>query len=172
MHFIDLFLGALLVYGVVRGIWNGFFVELASLLSLLIGIWVAIKFSHVLAGFVTSVSSNAQSVKLLAFALTFILVVIGISLLAKFFTTIASFAGLGLFNKLLGGVFGLLKMTLIISISLNLFAKLNQNNLLLAQETTGKSLFYNPIRNTAALFYPTLERWFIEWKQDEATSAP
>lgn len=163
MVFIDFLLGGLLLYGLLRGIWNGFFIELASLLSLLIGIWAAIHFSH-LAGSVISdyVSWNPTTVQIVAFGLTFVLILIGISLLAKVFTKLASFAGLGLFNKLLGGLFGLLKMTLIISISLNLFAKWNGDGRLLSIEKTEKSIFYNPILNTASVIYPSIEEWFSE----------
>jgi membrane protein required for colicin V production len=165
LEFLDLFLGALLVYGFVRGIWNGFFVEFASLVSLVIGIWIAIKFSHVVRAIIEGhVSWNPRTVQIFAFALTFILVVAGITILAKVFTTVASFAGLGLFNKLFGGFFGVLKMTLIISISLNLFAKINSDNDLLSEEKQQNSLFYNPIRKTAAFLYPSLEEWFTEIK--------
>lgn len=167
MVFIDFLLGGLLVYGLVRGIWNGFFVELASLLSLLIGIWAAIKFSHLMQSLISGhVAWHPKTIQIVAFALTFVLVVVGISLLAKVFTSIANFAGLGIFNKILGGFFGLLKMTLIISISLNLFAKLTDYGLI-EKETGDASLFYNPIRKTAALVYPSLEEAFADLRKDE-----
>lgn len=171
MAFIDLVLGGLLAYGIIRGIWNGFFVEFASLISLLIGIWAAIKFSYFFGAIIeTHVSWNPRTIQITAFALTFIAVVIAITLLAKVFTTVVSFAGLGLFNKLLGGIFGLVKMTLIISVMLNLFAKMNSGNFLISEETAEKSLFYNPIRKTAAVFYPTLEEWFTTAKKEIVTS--
>ena len=163
MVFIDILLGALLVYGVIRGIWNGFFVELASLLSLLVGIWVAFKFSNIMRAIIEGhVSWNPRTIQVVAFALTFIVVVVSISLLAKIFTKLASFAGLGLFNKMAGGVLGLVKMTLIISVTLNLFAEINSGEGLVSHETTKKSFFYNPIRKTAAWIYPSIAEWFSE----------
>ena len=164
--FIDFFLGALLIYGIVRGIWNGFFVEFASLVSLLVGIYAAIKFSYLIRAIIEgNVSWNPKTVQIAAFALTFILVVVGISLLARFLTTAVSFAGLGIVNKIFGGVFGLVKMTLIISISLNLFARLNSGVAIVSEETTEKSMLYNPIRKSAARIFPTLEEWFTELKK-------
>lgn len=166
MEFIDLLLGGLLVYGFIRGIWNGFFVEFASLVSLLIGIWAALKFSHLMRTIIeTHVSWNPKTIQVIAFALTFIAVVVGISLLAKVLTKVVSFAGLGLFNKLLGGFFGILKMILIISVMLNVFVKLNSENTLLSEDTANESIFYNPIRKTAAFIYPSLEEWFEQAKQ-------
>jgi membrane protein required for colicin V production len=158
MVFLDIVLAIFLAYGLIRGIWNGFFCELASMLSLLVGIYAAIKFSAFMREFlIKHVSWNPQNVRIAAFVLTFIVVVIGITLLAKFFTTVANFSGLGLFNKLFGGVIGVIKMALIISIVLNLFAKLNSGEALADKKTTDASLLYNPIRKMAAWFYPSLE---------------
>ncbi|HLA55978.1 MAG TPA: CvpA family protein [Flavobacterium sp.] len=172
MAFLDIVLGILLLYGLIRGIWNGFFVEFASLVSLLVGIYVAIKFSNLTKNIIAPhVSWNPKTIQVVAFALTFILVVIGISLLAKVFTSIANFAGLGIFNKLLGGLFGFVKMVLILSVTLSLFAKINSGNAFAKKETLDKSLFYNPILKTAAWIYPSLESWYADLKP-EAISIP
>ena len=85
MSYLDIFLGGLLIYGFVRGFWNGFFIELASFVSLLLGIYVAIKFSYLMKSIVAShVSWNPKTVQIVAFIITFILVVIGIKFMAKF----------------------------------------------------------------------------------------
>lgn len=163
MGFIDIVLCGLLVYGCIRGLWNGFFIELASFVSLLIGVFLAIKFSYVMQSVLQNhVSWNPKTIQIIAFVLTFIIVVVGISVLAKTFTTVANFAGLGIFNKLLGGFFGVLKMILIVSIMLNLFQKINKNNTFAEKETLDKSLFYYPIQKVAAFIYPSIEDWFDE----------
>ncbi|HLF52363.1 CvpA family protein [Flavobacterium sp.] len=169
MGFLDIILGGLLLYGFIRGIWNGFFVELASLLSLLVGIYVAIKFSHFMKAIVENhVSWNPKTIQITAFVLTFILVVVAITFLAKILTNIASFAFLGWLNKLAGGVFGILKTALIISISLKLFQKINSNNSFAEKETLDNSLFYNPIQKISAVIYPSLEEWFMDLKTNES----
>lgn len=174
MELLDLFLGALLVYGVVRGIWNGFFIELASLLSLLLGIWAAIKFSYVMRSILQDHAEwNPRTIQVIAFVLTFILVVIGITILAKVLSTVVSAAGLGIFNKIFGGVFGMVKMALMISVALNLFGKLNSGVAIVEQQTMDDSLFYNPIQKMAAKLYPTIENWYLSVKTEETpTSTP
>jgi membrane protein required for colicin V production len=91
-------------------------------------------------------------------------VVIGISLLAKFLTKMSNIASLGIVNKVTGGIFGLLKTILILSISLNLFQKINVNYTVADKTTVDKSLFYNPILKIAAIIYPSLEEWYKEIK--------
>ena len=161
MGFLDIVLGVLLAFALYKGIRNGLFVELASLVSLLAGIYFAIKFSsfikEILAGFV---KWNPNKIQVIAFILTFILVVIGISLLGKFLTGIADFAFLGWLNKLGGGFFRVLKTVLIIGIVFKVFEKINYNNFLAKKETLDKSLFYNPIQKTAGFMYPSIENWY------------
>ena len=130
MSVIDIILGGLLLYGLIKGLWRGLFVELASLVSLIAGIFVALKFSGFIADIISGhVSWEPRYISITAFLITFIAVVVGIILLAKFFTKLADFASLGLLNRILGGVFGFLKMVLILSVSLNFFLKINSTNI-------------------------------------------
>lgn len=142
MGFLDIILCALLVFAFYKGVINGLFVELASLISLLLGIYFAIKFSfimkEILMGFV---KWNPNTIQIVAFALTFIVVVIGIHLLGKFLTGIANFAFLGWLNKLGGGFFRVLKTVLIVSIVFSVFEKINYNNFLAKKETLDNSIF-------------------------------
>lgn len=161
MGFLDIILGVLLAFALYKGIRNGLFVELASLVSLLAGIYFAIKFSsfikEILAGFV---KWNPNTIQVIAFVLTFILVVIGISLLGKFLTGIADFAFLGWLNKLGGGFFRVLKTVLILGIVFAVFEKINYHNFLAKKETLDNSLFYNPVQKTARFMYPSIENWY------------
>ncbi|MFV8321742.1 CvpA family protein [Flavobacterium sp. LB3P21] len=166
MGFLDIILGVLLAFALYKGVRNGLFVELASLVSLLAGIYFAIKFSsfikEILAGFV---KWNPNTIQVVAFVLTFILVVIGISLLGKFLTGIADFAFLGWLNKIGGGFFRVLKTILIIGIVFKVFEKINYHNFLAKKETLDKSIFYNPIQKTAGFMYPSIENWYDNLKK-------
>ena len=166
MSFLDIILGVILVIGLFKGIKNGLFVELASLISLILGIYVAIKFSYLakimLSGFV---HWNPKTIQIVAFLITFLIVVVAISLLAKFLTSVADFAQLGVVNKLGGGFFRLLKTILILSIFLNLFEKINFNNTFARKETLDNSLFYRPIQKTAGFIYPSIEKWYNDLKK-------
>ena len=165
MSFLDIILGVLLVYGFINGLRNGFFAELASLLSLLAGIYFAIKFSvfvkEILMKFV---HWNPNTIQVVAFVLTFVTIVILISLLGKILTGMADFAFLGWINNLGGGFFRVLKTILIISIFLTLFEKINFNNIFAKKETIDKSLFYNPIQKVAGYVYPSIEKWYDDLK--------
>src|ERR1700712_1879607 len=109
MNYLDIVLAIFLVSGLINGVKNGFFVELASLVSVLLGIYIAIKCSYLMKAYLEHhVSWNPKTIQFAFFAFTFLLVIVAVSLLAKFLTGVANFASLGIFNKLLGGIFGMM----------------------------------------------------------------
>lgn len=171
MGFLDIVLGIILAYGCIRGLFNGFFVEVASFFSLLLGLYIAIKFSFFTAEILSDwFSWNPKNIAIWAFIITFILVVLGVSLLGKFFTSIASLASLGLVNKIAGAIFGVLKTCVILSFVLTLFAKINSSNVIAKQETLDSSLFYNPILKISETVYPIFQEWFDALKNEPATT--
>ena len=161
MGFLDIILGVLLAFAFYKGLKNGLFVELASLVSLLAGIYFAVKFSSfirdILMGYV---KWNPNTIQVVAFILTFIAVVVLVTILGKFLTGIADFAFLGWLNKLGGGFFRVLKTILIISIVFAVFEKINYHNYLAKKETLDKSIFFNPIQKIAGFVFPSIEKWY------------
>lgn len=166
MGFIDIVFTALLGYALYNGLKNGLFVEIASFASLIVGIFVALKFSYVVRlGLEDVLKTNPKYIEIIAFAITFLLVVVAIHLLAKFFTGLFSFAYLGWLNKLGGAVFSLLKTILMLSVVISLFQKININNILVKEETLNNSVFYNPIQEVSKMMYPSIEKWYEEFKE-------
>lgn len=166
MSFLDIILGGLLGYSFYKGLRNGLFVELASLVSLLAGVYFAVKFSSLMKGLLSGfLHWNPHTIQVIAFILTFIVVIVGISFLGKFLTKMADFAYLGLPNKLGGGFFRTLKIVLILGVVFNVFGKINYHNFLAKKETLDKSLFYNPIQKTAGFLYPSIGKWYTNLKK-------
>jgi len=163
MSFLDIVLAVFLVYGLIRGLQNGLFVELASLISFFVGIYIAVKFSYLIANLIGDGAS--KRVKVVAFVVTLILVVVGIYLLAKVFSKIANTLFLGWLNKLGGAFLGAIRIALFLGIVLSLFQKVNFDNALISKETQEKSLFFNPIVKTSEVFFPVLKEWFNDLRK-------
>ncbi|PCI06433.1 MAG: colicin V production protein, partial [Flavobacteriaceae bacterium] len=97
MNTIDIILAVLLIFGFVRGIMKGFFVEVASLVSLIAGVYGAIHFSYFVANYLTEhVSWEERYITIVSFAITFAVIVLVIAMLGRIFTKIADFAALGI----------------------------------------------------------------------------
>lgn len=169
MSFFDIIVAVLLGYSLYKGIKNGLFVEVASFISLLLGIYLAIKFSSLMSEMISKhVSWNPTNIQITAFILVFILVVIGVYFLAKILTGIADFAMLGWMNKLGGGFFRVLKTILILSIFIALFEKINFNNTFVKKETLDTTIFYNPVKKVASFVYPSIEKWYETFKKEHS----
>jgi len=157
MSIIDIVLAALILFGFIRGIFKGLFVEVASLAALVLGVYGAIHFSEFAAEFLeTKVDWDEKTTNIVAFAITFVVIVLAISLAGKALTKLANFAALGILNKLLGGVFGALKISLILSVILIVFSNLNQTLPFLEEDDLEESRLYQPVKSLANLILPDL----------------
>ena len=155
MNVFDIILAALLTFGFIRGLIKGLFVEVASLLALVLGIYGAIHFSYFAGNLLSAyVSWEERYITIVSFAITFALIVLVIALLGKMLTKIADFASLGILNKILGGVFGLLKIGLILSIVLLVFSKLNNTIPFISDDQKESSILYEPVKNLAPMLFP------------------
>ncbi|MBE7641311.1 CvpA family protein [Salegentibacter sp. BLCTC] len=159
MNTIDIVLALILLYGLVRGFFRGILAEIASLLGIVAGIYGAIHFSYILSDFFAeNMNWDSEYVNLIAFAITFILIVFLISLAGRILTKVAGFAALGIVNKLLGGAFGLLKMTFIASVIIMFFAATNEEVNLVSKESLEESKLYNPVKVIAPMLLPSILR--------------
>jgi membrane protein required for colicin V production len=167
MSIIDIVLGALLLFGLIRGAMKGLFVEIASLVALILGVYGAIHFSGFAAGFLESkVDWAEKTINIVAFAITFVVIVLAISLAGKALTKLADFAALGIINKLAGGVFGALKIGLILSVLLIVFNKLNNTLPFMEQEDLEESILYEPVKSLAPMIFPNLIKSELEEKPE------
>ena len=148
MSFLDIVLGILLAWGLYKGLKNGLFVELASLAALVAGIYGAIHFSYIAGDYLhKNLNWDERYMKITAFVITFIVIVVLIGLAGKLLTKIADFAMLGWLNKIAGGIFGALKVAVILGAILIFFEKATASLNFINEETQDESILYTPVRN-------------------------
>ncbi len=165
MNYIDIVLGIILILAAIQGFRKGFIIELASLAALVLGIWGAIKFSDWTAGFITrTFNFHSEFLTVIAFLVTFIIIVILIHLLGKMLDKTVKAIALGFLNRLAGIIFGVLKVAVILSILLILFDPVDENVHILpsAQKTTSK--LYSPMKQVVPTLFPFIKMWTWEKK--------
>ncbi|WP_405292631.1 CvpA family protein [Algibacter sp. Ld11] len=157
MGVIDIVLGALILFGLVRGFMKGLFVEVASLVALVAGVYGAIHFSDFAAEFLqTKTEWDEKTVSITAFAVTFVVIILAISLAGKALTKLADFAALGIINKLAGGVFGALKIAVILSVVLIVFDRMNSTITFIDEENMEESMLYAPVKSLVPIIFPNI----------------
>lgn len=171
MTVIDIVLGALILFGLIRGLMKGLFIEVASLIALIAGVYGAIHFSNFAAEFLMErVDWNEKTINITAFAITFVIIVLVISLAGKALTKLADFAALGMLNKLLGALFGGLKIAMILSIILMIFAKMNKTIPFINEKDLEDSVLYEPVKSIAPMVLPNFLDEDTENNSDENTN--
>lgn len=157
MNWIDIVIIVLLIFGLARGFINGFIKELASLLALILGIWGAIKFSTFTAGRLYDYfDMTGPYVGIIAFMVTFVIIVIIIHFLGLLLDKFVETISLGFLNSLLGLVFGVLKSALILSVIFVVLNAINARHHFLPEEKIEQSKFYNPIADIAPAIFPII----------------
>ncbi len=160
MNYIDIIIGVLLILGAINGFRKGFVVELASLAALVLGIWGAIEFSYITTDFILeNFDWHTKHLNIISFAITFVVIVILVHIIATVINKIVEAAMLGFINRLAGLVFGLLKSALIVSIILVVFDKIDEDVNLISDSKKDASRLYEPVRNFAPSIFPFVDFW-------------
>ncbi|PIE45481.1 MAG: hypothetical protein CSA45_02665 [Gammaproteobacteria bacterium] len=114
---LDIVFVVILIASVLLGLVRGVFREILSLAGLVIAVYLAFKFSDVLANnYVAKFFEEPRISYLIAFAIIIVLTLFAIALLNLVFNQLLRATGLSTLNRLLGLIFGLLRGTLICSI--------------------------------------------------------
>ena len=166
MNYIDLIVGIILLFLAVRGFAKGLVIELASIVALIAGIWLALKFSVKVEGYLLEYTEIDKAyLPALAFAIVFVSVVVGVHFLARVLQRILKLAALGTLNRLAGALFAFMKGAVILSfvfVFINSFGGDAFN--LLSPELRNNSLFYPYLSKLGPTIMPfiTDSEWFRE----------
>jgi len=163
MNYIDIILLILLAWGIIQGLRNGLVHEVASLAALVLGIWGAVRFSDLTAGWlIDQFNFTGKYLHLVAFAITFVGIVVAVHFVAKIVDKLVAAVALGWFNRLLGAIFGMLKIALIISVLLVILNTIDRKAHFLPEEKTDDSFLYEPLSGLAPMVFDYLKFRNIE----------
>lgn len=155
----DLVLSGLLILAMWRGFRKGLIVEVASLVALIAGVFAGFHGSDGLAIWLNEELDWPEEIlALTAFILAFILVVIGVHLLAKMIEKMIDATGMGLLNKAAGSIFGLAKMACLISIVFFALDGVFGQRQWMPKDAADHSLLYPHVESIITHIVPEMER--------------
>lgn len=157
MNYFDIIFAAILLYSAYKGFSKGIVIQAASLVALLLGIFGAIKFSDITSDFlVREFELTTQYLPLISFAITFVIIVLGVHLVARIVDKLMKAVALGFINRISGLIFGLIKTAFIISIVLVIVNNSDKKFNFLPEKKVEESLLYEPLSNFAPFLFPYL----------------
>lgn len=113
MNILDVILAVPIVWGAYRGFRKGLVYEVSTFVALFAGIYGALHYSGIAEPYLeTALGEDQDRLPLIAFASTFLVILIGTRLLGRIVNRLIEWIALGLINRSLGALFGVLKVAL------------------------------------------------------------
>ena len=163
MSTLDIILAIFLLYFAIRGFSQGFIISIATLVGLIFGFWAASHFSEFTANWLQNdMGLKSGNIKLIAYIVTFVIVVVLIFLLGRFMTGVVKTVGLGIVNRLAGALFGIAKGLLIVSFLFLLFTRIDPHESLFTAAQKKGSVLYKPVSTVAPAVIPLLSKYTSE----------
>jgi membrane protein required for colicin V production len=118
MNSLDLFFIIVLSFFFIRGVFRGFILELTMVIGLIVGYLFAISYLSIATTFLAKylASVPVSVLNIMSFVAIFVATNLFLRFIAGIVTKTLKFAMLGWMNKLLGGIFGVCKSVLVLSI--------------------------------------------------------
>lgn len=158
MNFVDIIIVVPLVYAAWRGFKKGLIIEVFTLLALLVGIYAGIHFSDWTSARIEEYFDfDANYLPVIAFTVTFLAVGAMVFFAGKMLEQMVKVVNLSPINKIMGVVFGMLKMVYTLSILIILLETYDERGDFIPEKTKENSLLYTPVKLTASATIPAIE---------------
>lgn len=162
MNILDIIILICLITALIQGLFKGFISQAISLISIILGVWASSRFAGLLCQWLAQyISGSEQVLRIVAFALIFIIVIIGLALLGKLLEAAIKLVMLGWVNRLLGAVFAIIKWLLVMGLIILAFNALNENFQLIKPENMSGSKLYPLLNEFANAVFPYLKNLLI-----------
>lgn len=158
MNFIDILILVPLLLAAWKGFKRGFIIEIFIVLALLVGIYCGIHFSDYTSDLIKDkLSVSSIYLPIISFALTFIVIAVGIYFAGKMLEKVIKIAQLSLLNKLGGVFFSVVKTLYFMSTLFLLIASILEKTELIPTDTLNESLLYSPVSKLSLATIPYLK---------------
>jgi len=158
MGTVDIILLVCFIPAVFQGIRKGFVGQAVSLVALLAGIWLAVRFNGEFSGWLTrNFNGDGKVMKILGFTALFLTGIIVLKIAGNALTKALDFATLGFANRLLGVVFSLFECALLLGLLICLFDGINMKWDIVKAEDLQTSKLYPWLKDFAGKIIPYLK---------------
>jgi len=156
MNYLDIVIAAPILYGLIKGFSNGLIKEITGLLGLLIGVYVAINFSSYLhPKFAEVLGGYEKFIPIISFATLFIVSVMMIKLLGYVLEKLTKSLALGFASKILGAIFGGLKIVVIFTFLLTIAIEYE----FIDKNIEKKSVLIEPLKEISEIITPEINKY-------------
>lgn len=158
MNFIDAIIAIPILWFAYKGFTKGLIIELATLIALLLGIYIAGHFSDYTADFLRNkMDFHSKYMSIISFSITFLGIVLLVMLFGKSLEKVVNVLLLSFVNKISGAIFGLMKAAFVISTIIYILGTFDAEQKLISPELQQGSLLYKPVKTIAPALFPIIK---------------
>ena len=158
MGLLDIILIVPLAWFTYKGFSKGLIIELATLIALLLGVYIAGNFSYYTADYLRdNFDFHSKYMSIISFTITFLGVVLLVMLFGKSLEKVVNLLMLSFINKLAGAIFGLLKITFFLSVIIFILNTFGLEEHVIDKKMKEKSYLYAPIKSIAPAIFPVVK---------------
>ncbi|MBK5285838.1 MAG: CvpA family protein [Bacteroidia bacterium] len=155
---IDIAIALILLFALWRGARNGFIFELALSCAFFTGLYAGFKLAWIVQEKINhGLNAGTEISGKVSFIIVFIAVFTATILLGKLFSSLINVTPLGIFNRILGALFGLLRYILLLSLVLWFISSADKKLHFIPDAQTEKSKLISPVQKIAPLVLPVLK---------------
>ena len=164
MNLVDFLLIIIISWGVYKGFLNGLVKELASILGIIFGIFLAKNYYFILdKNILLLLDVEPKLVSSMSLILIFVLTIVTFNILANISTKFLQLIALNLLNKIIGSLIGGVKSILILCFLVFIISKINQIQTIENNEMK-TSIVYNEIKKINTII---IENNYTEYGNEE-----
>ena len=154
---VDIIIAIILLFALWRGWRNGFIYELAVSCAFFTGLYAGFKLAWLIQEKINPVmNAGTETSYKISFLIAFIIVFIATILLGKLFSSLVNVTPLGIFNRILGALFGLIRYALLLSLLLWFLSATEKKYRFIPESQTEKSKLIYPLQKVAPALLPVL----------------
>ncbi len=148
----------IIVTSAIYGAFKGFVSQIVSIISLLLGVWCAFKFSNMVASYIKDIFSIGETaVYIISFTIILIAVIVFGNFLGKGVEKIVQFSMLDWLNRLLGILFCSIKSVVILSLIVYVIKYINKSWHLIPDSLFANSQLYPHLVELSNKIFPYLQ---------------
>ena len=158
MELLDIIILVLIGIGVIQGLMKGFLKQLFAIVGLVAGLLIARSLYNVVAMQLETIFGTSITIaQIVSFILIWVIVPLLCIMVANVLTKALNAICLGWINRLLGGLFGALKVLLLIGLGIYVFEYLDPKGEIIGKTKKEKSALYKPVKEFTNIFFPVLK---------------
>jgi membrane protein required for colicin V production len=157
MNPLDIVICVPLLIGAFFGFKRGLVMELSRMVALILGVYAAARFSHLLTDYIYNNSDvNSEMLPIISFCIVMLGMMVLIHLLAKLIDGSLKAIALGWALKISGAAFGIMRIAFILSLILMIGQRSDLFKSLEDTQTVKESKLYQPMADFSEMVMPAL----------------